>query len=98
MTLEWTFNAEAYFDQLSPEEQGKVLHAVESLSTDWERLVGTSLKRLADADELYALRVGADLRVLARRRGAVVTIVDVVRRSQVEGLRRVVAPGQAMVG
>jgi hypothetical protein len=37
---------------------------------------------------LYAVRVGADLRVPLRRDDAIVTVVDIVRRSQIEGFRR----------
>lgn len=97
MTQEWTFSAQSYLDQLSPEERGKVLHALEGLSMD-EPQTTHRLKRLSGADELYALRVGADLRVLLRRQGSRVTVVDVVRRSQVEGLRTVVASQQALSG
>jgi mRNA-degrading endonuclease RelE of RelBE toxin-antitoxin system len=88
MTLEWTFTAESYLDQLSPEERSKVLHAVERLPVEWGHLGGARLNQLEGEENLYSLRVGADLRVLVRRRNDVVTVVDVVRRSQVDGLRR----------
>jgi hypothetical protein len=88
MTLEWTFTAESYLDQLSPEERSKVLHAVERLPSEWGRLGGARLTQLEGEENLYSLLVGADLRVLVRRRDNVVTVVDVVRKSQVDGLRR----------
>lgn len=96
MKLEWTFTAESYLDQLSPEERAKVLHAVGRLPTAWDRLGETRLQRLeGDQNDLYSLRVGADLRVLVRRQEDVVTVIDVVRYSQLDGLRRLAAVKQA---
>jgi hypothetical protein len=42
--------------------------------------------------------VGSDLRVLVRRGDDVITVVDVVRSSQVEGLRRLSERRPAAVG
>jgi len=48
-----------------------------------------------DTESLYKLRVGADLRVLVRPQEDVITVVDVVRKSQIEGLRRLVEQRRA---
>jgi mRNA-degrading endonuclease RelE of RelBE toxin-antitoxin system len=89
MKLEWTFTAETYLDQLSSRERSKVLHAVDRLLEEWDDLMGTSLNRLTgEAAELYALRVGSDLRVLLTLRNDLISVVDIVRKGQVEGLRR----------
>jgi mRNA-degrading endonuclease RelE of RelBE toxin-antitoxin system len=99
MKLEWTFTAESYLDQLPQEERSKVLHAVESLPTAWDSLGGARLNRLAgDDNDLYSLRVGADLRVIVLRENDVITIIDVIRRSQVDGLRRLTKARQAASG
>ncbi len=98
MRLDWTFTAESYLDQLSPEERSKVLHAVERLPVEWGSLGESRLNRLEGEQNLYALRVGADLRVLVRRQDEVVTVVDVVRRSQVDGLRRLGKLDPALAG
>jgi hypothetical protein len=89
MRLEWAFTAETYLDQLSARERSKVLHAVDRLPEEWNDLLGGSLNRLTDEGTgLYALRVGSDLLVLLTRRGDLISVVDIVRKSQVEGLRR----------
>lgn len=99
MKPEWTFTAESYLDQLPSTERSRVLHAVEHLPAAWEDLHGTRLKRLGgDQADLFSLRVGSDLRVLVRRRGDAITVVDVVRKGQVEGLRRVTKQHQAASG
>jgi mRNA-degrading endonuclease RelE of RelBE toxin-antitoxin system len=99
MKVEWTFTAESYLDQLSPKERSRVLQAVEDLPTTWDSLGGTRLKKLAgDKTDLFSLRVGSDLRVLVRRRGDAITVVDVVRRSQIDGLRRMAKQHQAASG
>ena len=83
--LDWTFAAESYLDQLSPEERSKVLHAVEQLPTAWDSLETSRLQQVKCP--IRDMRVGAVLRVLVVRQGNVIMVVDVVRRSQVEGLR-----------
>ena len=99
MKLEWAFTAEAYLDQLSSKERSRVLHAVEHLPVMWERLDGTRLNKLkGDQIDLFSLRVGSDLRALVRRRGDAITVVDVVRTGQVEGLRRVTNQHEAASG
>lgn len=99
MKLEWTFSAESYLDQLSHGERLKVLHAVERLSTGWDSLHDDRLRRLTGGqDNLYSLRVGADLRVIVRRQENVATVVDVVRRSQIDGLRRLANQHQPASG
>ena len=86
MELEWTFSAESYLDQLPHEERLKVLHAVERLSTGWDTPHDGRLRRLTgDQGNLYSLRVGADLRVI-------------VRRSQIDGLRRLANQHQTAPG
>lgn len=99
MNLEWTFTAETYLDQLPPEERAKVLHVIERLPTEWDSLGAPQLQKLSGAkEELYSLRVGADLRVVFRRQANVIIIVDVVRRSQIDGLRRIGGANQAASG
>ena len=99
MKLEWSFTAESYLDQLSKVERSRVRHAVEHLPASWDSLEGTRLYRLkGDQNDLFSLRVGSDLRVLMQRRDDVITVVDVVRRSQVDGLRRVTKQHQAASG
>jgi hypothetical protein len=99
MKPEWTFTAESYLDQLPPEERSKVLHAVDRLPADWGSLDSSRLQRLKGVQEsLYSLRVGADLRVLLRRQGDAITVVDVVRRSQIDGLRRLAEQSRAASG
>jgi hypothetical protein len=89
MKLAWAFTAETYLDQLSSRERSKVLHAVDRLPDEWDDLLGASLSRLAGAEqELYAFRVGSDLFVLLTRRYDLISIVDIVRKGQIEGLRR----------
>lgn len=99
METEWTYTAESYLDQLPAAEQSKVLHAVQGLPAAWDNLGESRLSRLAgDQNDLYSLRVGADLLVLVKRADDHITVVDVVRRSQVEGLRRVAALRQSAPG
>lgn len=99
MQLEWSLPANSYLDQLSLVERSEVLRAVEQLPASWERLEGTHLHRLkGDPNDLYSLRVGYDLRVLVWRRGDLITVVDVVRRSQIDGLRRVTERHKAAFG
>jgi len=99
MPLEWNLTAESYLDQLPSVERSKVLHAVEQLSANWDRLEGTRLHRLVGGqNDLYSLRAGSDLRVLVLRRGDLITVVDVVRKSQIDGLRRVTERNQAAFG
>ena len=99
MQLEWSLTADSYLDQLPSVERSKVLHAVEQLPASWERLEGTRLHRLiGDPNDLHSLRVGSDLRVLVRRRGDLITVVDVVKRSQIDGLRRVTERHKAAIG
>ena len=93
MDLTWSLTAEAYLDQLSGSERAKVLHAVSQLRSGWDALEGKELNRLVGMqDNLFSLRAGSDIRVLVKRTDDVVAVVDVVRRSQVEGLRRVASP------
>ena len=89
MKIAWSLTAESYLDQLSPTERAKVTNAVAKLKTEWGK-PGAELKQLAgDQDDLFSLRVGSDIRVLVKRDDDAVIVVDVVRRSQIEGLRRV---------
>ena len=99
MELEWTFSAESYLDQLPHEERSKVLHAVERLSAGWDSLHNGRLTLLTgDQGGLYSLRVGADLRVIVRRQENVILVIDVVRRSQIDGLRQLANQRQAATG
>ena len=82
--LDWTFVAESYLDQLSPEERSMVLHVVEQLPAKWDSL---DKDRFTLNESTRYVRVGADLRVLVVRQDDVILVIDVVRRSQVEGLR-----------
>jgi mRNA-degrading endonuclease RelE of RelBE toxin-antitoxin system len=93
MNVDWDFTAQTYLDQLPPQEQTKVLHAVERLGAGWPQVEEPRhIQLIASSSEekgnLYSLRVGNDLRVLFRRQGEAITIVDVVRRSQIDGLRQ----------
>ena len=87
MKLEWAFTAETYLDQLSLRERWKVLHAVDRLPEEWDDLISRGfLNRLTGGGaELYSLRVGSDLLVLLTRKDDLISVVDVVRKSQVEG-------------
>jgi hypothetical protein len=97
MDLKWTLVAESYFDQLSPAEQGKVLHAVERLPEEWEKLEGDRLYRLAgDEANVYVLRVGEAFRVVLKREPDLISVVDVVRKAQIEGLRRLFGTAHAV--
>ena len=99
MNLEWDFTAEAYLDQLPSQERARVVHAVERLPLTWASLDKTQLQKLTGSQgDLFSLRVGADLRILVRRRDDTITVVDVVRRSQVEGLRKLSGQGQTVAG
>jgi mRNA-degrading endonuclease RelE of RelBE toxin-antitoxin system len=96
MIVDWDFAAEAFLDQLPSQERAKVIHAVQKLSTVPDGSDETQLRKLAGVqNDLYSLRVGGDLRVLVRKRSDTITVVDVVRRSQVEGLRRLHERGQS---
>jgi mRNA-degrading endonuclease RelE of RelBE toxin-antitoxin system len=96
MKVDWDFTAEAFLDQLPSQERAKVVHAVQRLSTAPDGSNETQLEKLAGIqNDLYSLRVGGDLRVLVRKRNESITVVDVVRRSQVEGLRRLHKQGQS---
>lgn len=99
MNLEWSLTAESYFDQLPSAERSRVLHMVKDLAARWDTLEGTHLRRLfGDQGDLFSLRVGSDLRVIVQRRDNVITVVDVVRRSQIDGLRRVMKLHQPASG
>jgi hypothetical protein len=96
MPVEWTFTAESYLDQLPQAARAQVLHALEGLPAAWDGLLGARLAPVkGNREDLFQLRVGGDLRVLLRRRGEVITVVDVVRRSQIDGLRRAALPQTA---
>ena len=96
MKVDWDFTAEAFLDQLPSQERAKVVHALQRLSAGRDSSSETQLEKLAGAEQdLYSLRVGADLRVLLQKRDETITVVDVVRRSQVEGLRRLHKQGQS---
>lgn len=93
MQVDWDFTAQTYLDQLAPQEQTKVQHAVERLRTNWDQLERSRLFQLSpspsgEKGKLYSLRVGNDLRVLLRRHEKTITIVDVVRYGQIDGLRQ----------
>jgi mRNA-degrading endonuclease RelE of RelBE toxin-antitoxin system len=95
MKVDWDFTAEAFLDQLPPQERARVVHAVHRLSTAADGSTETHLKKLAGVqNDLYSLRVGGDLLVLLGKGNETITVVDVVRRSQVEGLRRLHRQGQ----
>lgn len=100
MNLEWTFTAESYLDQLSPAEKSRVLHAVERLPEEWDRLDSVQLNLIGRGGHaaLYSLRVGADFRVLVERRDQGIFVVDVVRTSQIDGLRRLTEARRAASG
>jgi mRNA-degrading endonuclease RelE of RelBE toxin-antitoxin system len=96
MKVDWDFTAEAFLDQLPSQERAKVVHAVQRLATVSDGSNETQLTKLAGVpNDLYSFRVGGDLRVLLRKRNETITVVDVVRRSQVEGLRRLHKQGQS---
>jgi mRNA-degrading endonuclease RelE of RelBE toxin-antitoxin system len=96
MKVDWDFTAEAFLDQLPAHERAKVVHAVQRLSTVPDGSNEAQLTKLAGVQsDLYSLRAGNDLRVLLRRHNETITVVDVVRRSQVEGLRRLQKQGQS---
>jgi mRNA-degrading endonuclease RelE of RelBE toxin-antitoxin system len=95
MKVDWDFTAEAFLDQLPSQERAKVIHAVQRLSSTPDSSNEIQLKKLAGVqNDLYSLRVGGDLRILVRKRNDAITVVDVIRRSQVEGLRRLHKQGQ----
>lgn len=96
MKVDWDFTAEAFLDQLPPHERAKVVHAVQLLSTAPDESDRAQLTKLAGIQsDLYSLRAGSDLRVLLRKGNGTITVVDVVRRSQVEGLRSLHRQGQS---
>ena len=89
MKTEWSLTAGSYLDQLPAVERSRVLHMVKRLAADWNSLDGVHLRKLPDDHgDLFMLRVGSDLRVVVRRQDDLVTVVDVIRRSQIDGLRR----------
>ena len=92
MDVDWNFTAQIFLDQLPHQDRVRVEHAVDRLANDWdgphrERRMRLEPGSSAQDGDLYALRVGHDLRVLFHRRGDVILIVDVVRSGQIEGLR-----------
>jgi mRNA-degrading endonuclease RelE of RelBE toxin-antitoxin system len=94
MEVEWDYTAEVFLDQLPSQEQAKVIHAVQRLAT--ARDGETQLTRVAGVEnDLYSLRVAGDLLVLVRKGNGTINVVDVVRRSQVEALRRLHKQGQS---
>ena len=91
-------HAESYLDQLPQAARAQVLHALEGLPASSDGPLGLRLAPVkGNRENLFQLRVGGDLRVLLRWRGEVITVVDVVRRSQIDGLRRAALP-QAVRG
>ena len=92
MQVSWDLTARAFFDQLSIRDKTAVERAVVRLVENWEQLEATHLHRLAglaskDGCPLQVLRVGRDLRVLLYRKNERITIIDVLRHSQIERLR-----------
>lgn len=99
MEIVWDFTAGAYFDQLSLEDRSKVVHSLKRLAADWNAFGALRLHRLSpDEPDLFSLRVGADLRVLLRRESDLITVVDVVRHSQVDGLRQLTKDRRVAAG
>jgi len=99
MKLEWDYTAETFFDQLPADQQARVLRSVEALPAEWDLLEGTQMQRLLGFEsDLYTLRIGLDLIVLVRRENDRIRIVDIVRRSQIDGLRRAMMQGQTAPG
>jgi mRNA-degrading endonuclease RelE of RelBE toxin-antitoxin system len=89
MRVEWTFTALSYLDQLSQSERAKITHTVDRLSSNWDPLDEDGPKQLTgDLGNLYSVRAGSDLSVLMTRENEHISVVDIVRRSQIEGLRR----------
>jgi hypothetical protein len=93
MKVDWEFAAQTYLDQLPLQEQGRVAHAVEELSANWDEQKLTNLSRMFVSGanpqmELYVLPVGRDLRVVLRQQGDAIIIVDVIKLRQIEGLRK----------
>jgi hypothetical protein len=89
MTFDWDFTAQSFMDQLPATDQNRVLVAVERLLGSWPKIDVASVHRLrssADGEE-YLLRVSGDLRVVFRPVDQTIRIVDVFRRSQLEGQR-----------
>ncbi|WP_221178859.1 hypothetical protein, partial [Pseudomonas protegens] len=75
--------------------KAKVVNAVERLSRGGRSSALQQTKLLLGTKDLFSLRVGAELRVLVRFEGENLKIEDVVRRSQLDGLRRVERLAQA---
>ena len=94
MTVQWSFPAETFLDQLSGEDERRVLHALSRLPLAWNEFVRDgALKPVAGEDPgSYVLRVGSDLRVVLRRDSGVITVDDVIRRGQLVALGQLAQP------
>jgi hypothetical protein len=88
MAIDWEFTAQSFMDQLAPANQSRVLYAVERLRGHPPEIDAAQIQQLPTVagGEEYLLRVGDDLRVVFQRNDYGVRIVDVFRRSQLEGI------------
>ncbi len=87
MTVQWQFPAQTYLDQLSDQDQRRVRFAVERAEAgasgpDYEDPIDVA------GEVLQVLRAGPEYRVLLKRSGEDLTVVDVVRWGQIVGLQR----------
>lgn len=97
MNIEWTYTAGTLYDQLSHPEKSMVLHAVERLPYEWEQLKGDRLQKLTgDLDGYYSLRIGFEFFAILSRDKDAIQVVDLIRKGQVDGLRRLRAASQAV--
>ncbi|BCH58572.1 hypothetical protein RvVAR0630_11960 [Agrobacterium vitis] len=89
MKLEWTFTAESFLDQLSPADKSKVIHAVNRLQSESAPVsAGKNVRKLDGERYLYSLKVGSDFQIIFSLNKDVISIIDVVRKGQVDGIRR----------
>jgi hypothetical protein len=87
--IRWEFGAQAAFDQLDERERGVIAHALERLAKG-QINEGYDIRQLivpSAGESLFTLRAGPDFRIVFRRQGQQIILLDIVRRAQLNGLQ-----------
>jgi len=86
MRTTWTLEASSFSDQLDDAARGRISAAIGQLERG--DLPPALLVPMHSQPGLYRLRVGPDIRILFSRTPDGIRIVDIVKRSQIDHLRK----------